>query len=178
MKNLFSQQQDGFQSPNERSARALEGIWRELSIMNKRNVWTVDGLIARDVADAIKPTDHNEVNEQPKSLNELPVTQWSEKQREEVRDVLRNRKPRYPVEKNELVRRWIVWNWNNYCDGVSAYRKGELKRKPLLYKWAEEIGLVGAGERSTQTRRFLVGHGILTNEQYDKLIKVEQNEQD
>ena len=180
MKNLFSQQQDGYQSLNERQVRAYEGIWLqakriadELAAMNKRNRWTVDDLIARDIADAINPATDKQASEQPKGVSELPVEQWSEEQKESVRWQLRNRLKGYRIQEDDVLSRWIHWNWNNYCDLDAAYRSKKIKRKVTLSAWAQEIGLYKS-KGNTNYRRDLVLSGILTTEQFDNLKKVEE----
>jgi len=179
MKNLFSQQQDGFQSLNDRKTSALERIELhlqriadELTTMNKRNYWTIDGLVARDIAADMNAAIDQQAIEQPKSVSELPVEQWSEEQKESVRWQLRNRLKGYRIQENDVLSRWIRWNWNRYCDLDAAYRSKKIKRKVTMSAWAQEIGLYNS-KGNTNYRRDLVYPGILTTEQYDNLKKVE-----
>lgn len=171
--NLFSQQQDGYQSLNERFVRAVEGIWKELAAMNKRDKWTMEDLIARDIAKTMNSAIDKQVSERPKSVSELPVEQWSEEQKESVRWQLRNRLKGYRIQEDDVLLRWIHWNWNRYCDLDAAYRSKKIKRKVTLSAWAQEIGLYKS-KGNTNYRRDLVLSGILTTEQFDNLKKVEE----
>lgn len=171
--NLFSQQQDGYQSLNERFVRAVEGIWKELAAMNKRDKWTMEDLIARDIAKTMNSAIDKQVREQPKGVSELPVEQWSEEQKETVRWQLRNRRKGYRIQEDDVLLRWIHWNWNRYCDLDAAYRSKKIKRKVTLSAWAQDIGLYKS-KGNTNYRRDLVLSGILTTEQFDNLKKVEE----
>jgi hypothetical protein len=168
MNNLFSQQQDGYQSPNERVARALEGIWKELAAMNKRGRWSIDDLIARDIAADMNAEIDKQVSEQPKSVSELPVDEWSDEQKKQAKEALLNRLRGFNACENPQLRKWLVWSWNRFCDDVIAWGEGRLRYKPKYQDWAKEIGLVqpdhngGAGVQRVLCHNW----GFLTKEQY------------
>ena len=176
MNNLFTQQQDGYQSLNERFVRAVEGIWKELAAMNKRDRWTMEDLIARDIAKTMNTAIDKQVSEQPKSVSELPVEQWSEQQKSQAKSALLSRQRGYNACENPELRKWLVWTWNRFCDDIVAYNEGKLRYKPKYQDWAKEIGLISGNHKGGAGVQRMLCHnwGFLTKEQYKKYQKLER----
>jgi len=161
MNNLFEQSSGSLLTNNQRIAIALEGIWKELAKLNEGK--------ANDSVN--EDNDLAEVD-----ISVMPVEIWSDSQKQEAKQMLLSKRQKrgYRLDKDKVIKKWLQWSWNDYCDKVVRYKTGQIARKPKLHEWAVSIGLIPDDILNSNYKRILCWSSkVLTEEQYDNYQKVE-----